>query len=94
MEEINQKVHLIAEKMSDDIESIQVIAEKNNGSPPERFIQKESKLAVLDSPLGNIPIINLSYVKSKELEKRQLEDSKLKCASLSSGLFQVGRSII
>ncbi|KMZ56827.1 hypothetical protein ZOSMA_91G00940 [Zostera marina] len=89
MEEINQKVHLIAEKMSDDIESIQVIAEKNNGSPPERFIQKESKLAVLDSPLGNIPIINLSYVKSKELEKRQLEDSKLKCASLSSGLFQV-----
>ncbi|KMZ65042.1 2-oxoglutarate (2OG) and Fe(II)-dependent oxygenase-like protein [Zostera marina] len=67
--------------MADLIERVQEIALKNNGSPTKRFIRNESDRPNLESPLGRIPIIDLSYVKSKDFDQRQVEDSKLKSAS-------------
>ncbi|KMZ65045.1 hypothetical protein ZOSMA_33G00760 [Zostera marina] len=75
--------------MADLIEKDQEIALKNDGSPTKRFIRNESDRPNLESPLGRIPIIDLSYVESKDLDQRQVEDSKLKSASSFWGLFQV-----
>ncbi|KMZ56826.1 hypothetical protein ZOSMA_91G00930 [Zostera marina] len=72
-----------------EVERVQVISERKNGSPPECFIHNESDRPNLDPPLGTIPIIDFSYVESKDLDQRCLEDSKLRSASSNWGIFQV-----
>ncbi|KMZ65044.1 hypothetical protein ZOSMA_33G00750 [Zostera marina] len=77
--------------MTEEIEKtrVQEIAERTNGSPPKCFIQRESNRPVLDASLAAIPIIDLSYEESKDLEQREIEDSKLRSASSSGELFYV-----
>lgn len=79
--------------MTEEIEKtrVQEIAERTNGSPPKCFIQRESNRPVLDASLAAIPIIDLSYEESKDLEQREIEDSKLRSASSSGELFYVSK---